>query len=325
MQKGRIADRRDDRLFLAPAAAMPMALAMLAPMQTVVSIDRSGSRPRAYSSRCRPRPAPRGRARPDRPPCAGSPHTARAGAPSVDVERNRRRRGLREPAAARPARTSSGDSSPTPRKVLLALGCEAQRADLFFQRGLELLHHEQAVDGGGEVADDALRAADRRAELQDEASGDLLDVEIGRRAGDDAEAARRLSPSGSAARFRDSGRARPRARSAWDAGGAHWPEWSPSFRRVDEALGGDRPRAPTRTALRVCERRVVERTITGVSKSSEISKASLVKSCASCASDGSSTGTLAKRANRRVSCSFCEEWMPGSSQTTSTRPPCAPI
>ena len=66
-------------------------------------------------------------------------------------------------------------------------------------------------------------------------------------------------------------------------------------------------RGPTRTALRVCDSRVVERTITGVSNASEISNASLMKSCASCASDGSSTGTPAKRANRRVSCSFCEE------------------
>ncbi len=59
-----------------------------------------------------------------------------------------------------------------------------------------------------------------------------------------------------------------------------------------------------------------------MSNVSESSKASLTKSCASCASLGSSAGTPAKRANRRVSCSFCEEWRPGSSQTTITRPAC---
>jgi hypothetical protein len=80
-------------------------------------------------------------------------------------------------------------------------------------------------------------------------------------------------------------------------------------------------RGPTFTTLRVCDRRVVERTMTGVSKLSEMSNASLVKSCASCASEGSRQGTLASRANSRVSCSFCEEWMPGSSQTIMTRPP----
>ena len=57
----------------------------------------------------------------------------------------------------------------------------------------------------------------------------------------------------------------------------------------------------SRTALRVCDSRVVARTITGVSKVSDRSKASLVKSSASCASLGSRIGTLGERAvNARV-------------------------
>ena len=52
-------------------------------------------------------------------------------------------------------------------------------------------------------------------------------------------------------------------------------------------------RSPIATALRVCDSRVVARTITGVSKSSDRSKASLVKSNASCASLGSRIGTVA--------------------------------
>ena len=77
--------------------------------------------------------------------------------------------------------------------------------------------------------------------------------------------------------------------------------------------------------LRVCDSRVVLRTSTGVSKRSLSAKAWRVMSSASCASDGSRQGIMASRQNRRVSCSFCELWMPGSSQTTITSPPFTPI
>ncbi len=89
--------------------------------------------------------------------------------------------------------------------------------------------------------------------------------------------------------------------------------------------GGGTSRAPRRTTLRVCDSRVVLRIITGVSKRSLSSKAKRVNSSASCASDGSRQGTMASRQNSRVSCSFCELWMPGSSHTTMTRPPFTPI
>ena len=61
-------------------------------------------------------------------------------------------------------------------------------------------------------------------------------------------------------------------------------------------LPGGTRRGPTFTTERVCDRRVVERTITGVSNRSDISKASAVKSCASCASEGSRQGTPASLA-----------------------------
>ena len=54
-----------------------------------------------------------------------------------------------------------------------------------------------------------------------------------------------------------------------------------------------RARSPSATGLRVCDSRVVPRTMTGVSNCSEISNASRVKSSASWASLGSSTGTVA--------------------------------
>ena len=39
---------------------------------------------------------------------------------------------------------------------------------------------------------------------------------------------------------------------------------------------------------------------------------------------GSSTGSFAKLAKRRVSCSVCDEMGPGSSATNSTMPPFTP-
>ena len=92
-----------------------------------------------------------------------------------------------------------------------------------------------------------------------------------------------------------------------------------------KARGAGTWRVPSRTTLRVCDSRVVLRMITGVSNRSLNSKAKRVNSSASCASDGSRQGTMARRQNSRVSCSFCELWMPGSSHTTMTRPPFTPI
>ena len=40
--------------------------------------------------------------------------------------------------------------------------------------------------------------------------------------------------------------------------------------------------------------------------------------------EGSSTGSFANAANRRVSCSVCDEMGPGSSATNSTSPPFTP-
>ena len=46
---------------------------------------------------------------------------------------------------------------------------------------------------------------------------------------------------------------------------------------------------------------------------------------ASSGEDGSSTGIFAKRPNRRVSCSVCDEWGPGSSAQMMTKPPFTPM
>ena len=67
--------------------------------------------------------------------------------------------------------------------------------------------------------------------------------------------------------------------------------------------------------------RVVGRTMTGVWKRSESSNAAFTMSYACSGVAGSSTGTFANAANRRVSCSVCDEIGPGSSATTSTSPP----
>ena len=72
------------------------------------------------------------------------------------------------------------------------------------------------------------------------------------------------------------------------------------------------------------DRRVVLRTITGVSYFSLKSNAYLVNSLASALSDGSSTGSMAARATMRVSCSFWELYMPGSSAAITTMPPRTP-
>jgi hypothetical protein len=71
--------------------------------------------------------------------------------------------------------------------------------------------------------------------------------------------------------------------------------------------------------------RVVVRSNTGVSNSSLSSNASSVKVLASWLSEGSRRGTAANLAYSRLSCSFWELCMPGSSALTTTRPPRTPV
>ena len=84
-------------------------------------------------------------------------------------------------------------------------------------------------------------------------------------------------------------------------------------------------RAPTSTSAREWLTLVVVRKITGVRYFSLISNARLMKADASRALPGSKTGTFASRAYCRVSCSVCEECIPGSSAATITSPPTMPI
>ena len=74
-----------------------------------------------------------------------------------------------------------------------------------------------------------------------------------------------------------------------------------------------------------CASLVVVLKIIGVSYSSLSSNASFVNSFASELSEGSSTGIIAALATIRVSCSFCELYIPGSSATLITRPPFTPM
>jgi hypothetical protein len=71
--------------------------------------------------------------------------------------------------------------------------------------------------------------------------------------------------------------------------------------------------------------RTVGRSSTGTWWRSESSKARATMSRASCGLAGSSAGILANSANRRESCSVCEECRPGSSATISSRPPATPM
>ena len=63
---------------------------------------------------------------------------------------------------------------------------------------------------------------------------------------------------------------------------------------------------------------------TGMSNSSEISYAARMKSLHSCESDGSTRAIFACFAYQRLSCSFCEECILGSSASTMTKPPFTP-
>ena len=57
---------------------------------------------------------------------------------------------------------------------------------------------------------------------------------------------------------------------------------------------------------------------------SERSHAARAMSKASCESEGSSVTARANLCSTRLSCSFCEECMPGSSAETTTSPPFVP-
>ena len=70
--------------------------------------------------------------------------------------------------------------------------------------------------------------------------------------------------------------------------------------------------------------RVVRRMITGTENFSESSNALTVMSYASCESDGSRRSARANFARLRLSCSFWDECIPGSSAETSTNPPSGP-
>ena len=82
--------------------------------------------------------------------------------------------------------------------------------------------------------------------------------------------------------------------------------------------------SPTSTSENECDVRVVMRRNTIEPVRSEISQASRAMSKASCESEGSSVTARANRCSTRLSCSFCEECMPGSSAETTTSPPFVP-
>ena len=83
-------------------------------------------------------------------------------------------------------------------------------------------------------------------------------------------------------------------------------------------------RSPGSTGVFVCDTRTVERMKTGTSKRSDTSYASRVKRKASAESAGSSMGMWAARAYQWESCSFWDEYMPGSSAASTTSPPSTP-
>jgi len=81
---------------------------------------------------------------------------------------------------------------------------------------------------------------------------------------------------------------------------------------------------PQGTFWRAWHTRVVGRSMTGISYFSESAKACCTMSLASAGLAGSKTGILAKSAKKRLSCSVCELWGPGSSAATRTNPPFVP-
>ena len=90
---------------------------------------------------------------------------------------------------------------------------------------------------------------------------------------------------------------------------------------VSNGTGACSSRSPSSTTVRVCEMRTELRTMASVERRSESSKASFVMASASAESAGSNMGTRANDAYTRLSCSFCEENIPGSSAASMTRPP----
>ena len=95
--------------------------------------------------------------------------------------------------------------------------------------------------------------------------------------------------------------------------------------RTNSAFGNFREVSGYSTIVLLWAILVVVLIINGIDHLREYSKASLVKSYASCESAGSRTGSPPAKARERVSCSFWLEAMPGSSATTATIAPCTPL
>ena len=83
-------------------------------------------------------------------------------------------------------------------------------------------------------------------------------------------------------------------------------------------------KSPSSTSEELWLVRVVSLITTGTQNFSESPNAATVMSYASWESAGSSSSARANLARLRLSCSFCEECMPGSSAETITMPPVAP-
>ena len=98
-----------------------------------------------------------------------------------------------------------------------------------------------------------------------------------------------------------------------------------SFSKPGTAWRGMAPRSAGTSMLeQPWSTRVVGRRMTGVLYRSDSSKAARVMAYASSGVAGSKTGTWANCANWRLSCSVWLLMGPGSSATTTTRPPRTP-
>ena len=81
---------------------------------------------------------------------------------------------------------------------------------------------------------------------------------------------------------------------------------------------------PKSTMPLMCDTRVVRRIKNGTFSRSDMSNAAITRSFASWGVAGSTIGIYASFANSRLSCSFCDEWQPGSSADIIMVPPRAP-
>ena len=213
-------------------------------------------------------------------------------------------RGSSTPAFSNPARTISGENSPARGKNSLPSTLMPSARDFLFDHRLELFDHEHAFDRRAMRRSRPSGSGQEAPSLSTLAFGQhFAHVGIAGAGSDDAE--RLVSPV-SQRLMRRGRQVFLQLRLALEhddvAARGHAPESS----RSSPGSRGSRATAapcasPTATGLRVCDSRVVPRTITRVSNCSEISKASRVRSSASCASLGSSTGTVANwRKCRRV-------------------------